>query len=108
MDKFLVELIVAIREIKEILHMHGEEIEKLKESVGKREPKNGSEVDERLMKMALEGSRSLYMRGTENRLEKKLGDMEKAVKELSEKLSVERDIEVSEDHLNRLRKALAE
>ncbi len=111
MENFVVELIVAIREIKEILHHHAEEIEKLKKSL-KTEEKNGSEkVDERLMKLALEGSKNLYMQTVENKLEKKLNELESAVRELSVNISTkgeDREIEVTEEHLNRLRKALAE
>ncbi len=111
MEKFVIELIVAIREIKEILHHHTEEIEKLKKSL-KIGEKNGSEkVDERLMKLALEGSKNLYMQTVENKLEKKLRELENAVRELSVNISAtgkDREIEVTEEHLNKLRKALAE
>ncbi|MCK4635151.1 MAG: hypothetical protein KAT37_04745, partial [Candidatus Aenigmarchaeota archaeon] len=100
-----------IREIKEILHHHTEEIEKLKKSLNTGE-KNGSEkVDERLMKLALEGSKNLYMQTVENKLEKKLRELENAVRELSVNISAtgkDREIEVTEEHLNKLRKALAE
>jgi|GEM_PF-1653317 len=110
MDKFLIELIVAIREIKDILNLHTEEIAKLKEAL-KGSKEKGSEVDERLIQLALEGSKNLYMQRLESKLEKNLKELEIALKELSmkvEKPSDEIEREVAEEHLNRLRKALAE
>jgi len=107
MDKFMVELIVAIREIKEILRLHTEEIEILKESFhsGKKEA-----LDERLVKLALEGSKNLYVQTMENRVEKKLSELENAVREISNKVGKPGDMEreEAEEHLSRLRKALAE
>ena len=111
MKNFVIELIVAIREIKDILHHHTEEIEKLKKSL-KTGGENGSEkVDERLMKLALEGSKNLYMQTVENKLEKKLGELESAVRELSVNISStgeDKEIEVTDEHLKKLIKSLAE
>ena len=108
MDKVLLELIIAIREIKEILAMHNEEIGKLKELMSKPEEKES--VEERLVKLALEGSKNLYVQTLENKLEKRIKELETAVKELTEKIEKSRELEseVAEEHLNRLRKALAE
>lgn len=108
MDKFLIELIVAIREIKEILNLHNEEIERLKEVNA---PRQSDTVDERLVKLALEGSKNLYLQRVENKLEKKLKELEGAVNELSQKIGTTgppEEIEVANEHLNRLRRALAE
>ncbi len=104
MDKVLLELVVAIREIKDILAHHNEEIEKIKGFLNK--PEEKTTVEERLVKLALEGSKNLYLQTMENKLEKRLKELEEAVKKLSEK--IESPGEVSEEHLNRLRKALAE
>ena len=110
MEKFVIELIIAIREIKEILNMHTEEIIMLKEAIEKTpaKSKNDSVVDERLIKLALEGSKNLYMQTLESKVEKKLKELEFAVKDISGKIGQDREIEVTENHLNRLRKALAE
>lgn len=108
MDKFLIELIVAIREIKEILNLHNEEIERLKEV---NVPRQSDTVDERLVKLALEGSKNLYLQRVENKLEKKLRELECAVSELSQKIGTTgppEEIKVTEEHLNKLRRALAE
>jgi len=101
------EIIVAIREIKDILEAQSKEISMLKESL-REKPKTSGSLNERLVKMALQGS------GPSEKFERKLGDLEEAVNKLSEDLSekfnpkevVER--EFAEEHLNRLRKALAE
>lgn len=110
MDNVIMELILAVREIKDILEAQGREISRLKRSFPGRAESSG-EIEERLVKLALQGSGAS---GSSEKLEKKLGDLEEAVSKLSEDLSdkfapqevVER--EFAEEHLNRLRKALAE
>ncbi|UCG95059.1 MAG: hypothetical protein JSV92_03375 [archaeon] len=104
MDKVIMEIIIAIREIKDILALHGEEISRLKKG-----PREESQ-DERLVKLALQGSSNLYLQRLDSKVEKKLEELEKAVKGLSEKFSPGEQIEreFAEEHLSRLRKALAE
>ena len=62
------------------------------------------------MKLALEGSKNLYMQNIESRIEKKLDKIEASLRQLSEKRGVQDAIEreVAEEHLNRLKKAFAE
>ncbi len=109
MDKFLIELIVAIREIKEILSLHTEEINKLRDEREVKEEAKGENVDERLVKLALQGSRNLYMQSIEGKVEKRMKELESAVRELSDKVGRDqRNVEVSEEHLERLKKSIAE
>ena len=111
MNKFLVELIIAIREIKEILTLHGEEIEELK---NKLECSNGSKeekVDEKLIELALHGSRGTYSKVTEKRIDERMKELEIAIRDLSEKLDSKenkKEVEVSGETLNKLKRAIAE
>lgn len=109
MESVILELIVAVREIKEILALHAEEINRLKKEKSET-PHKGGELDERLVKLALEGSKNLYMQSLDSRMEKRLDEIEAAIRHLSEKAGTQDIIEreVAEEHLNRLKKALAE
>lgn len=109
MESVILELIVAIREIKEILALHAEEINKLKKEKYET-PEKSNQLDERLVKLALEGSKNLYMQSVENKMEKRLDEIEAALRRLSEKSGTQDIIEreVAEEHLERLKKALAE
>ena len=100
MERVTLEIIKAIKEIKDILADHNREINQLKS-----QPKQENSVDEELIKMALESSRKSYF--SSSGLEKKVGELEIAVKELTEKIEIG-EPEVSEVPLEKLRRAIAE
>ncbi|HDI02661.1 MAG TPA: hypothetical protein ENF95_00835 [Candidatus Aenigmarchaeota archaeon] len=105
MDKVVLELVVAIKEIKDILALHSKEISELKKKL--REPKD--EVEEKLVKLALEGSKNIYAHDSRE-LEKRVEKLEEAVKDLTEKISrtETRELSAEEEPIVRLRKVLAE
>ena len=105
MDKIILEIVIAIREIKDILSIHSKEIEKLKKLILEK-----NDTEEKLIKLVLDPK----IHTTEDTLKKKVKELETAIGELSEKLEKKDPtfIEISrkddEEPLNRLRKVLAE